>query len=190
MTHHPTRRRQSGGRLLLPDGLRWLVAGDDHRLARTRYGTRESATERARRREQTAALMRRQRQVRRAARRGQHWEESQYTPATSRRFPAAAPASRPATARPAASSDSTPAVPHERSLPALPPGFTPADLHGPQQQCSALAQAEPAKSADQPHDTRRPDLYVIAGTAPAPQAAVRRRRTGQPATPTAKAGRR
>ncbi|EGX59695.1 hypothetical protein ACF065_32110 [Streptomyces sp. NPDC015232] len=165
MTHARTRRHRIG-RWRLPGRLRWLIGGDDHRLARARYGTRESASERAERRERTARRTQRARQVRTAARKGQQWEDEAYAS-----LPLAAACPRdPATVL------STQAVPllsvehgPHGDLPALPPGFAPATADessvtrsgAPEQVTADLAGPDALASG-------RPVLYVIDGLGPRP----------------------
>jgi hypothetical protein len=141
MTHARTRRHRLG-RWRLPGRLRWLLGGDDHRLARARYGTRESASERAERLERTARRtrrVRRARQVQRVARKGQQWEDVVYAS-----LPIAA--ARPLDPAPGLSTQAMPLFSGEREsshgdLPALPPGFAPATAaEGPEERTGAPEQ--------------------------------------------------
>ncbi|MFJ6438242.1 hypothetical protein [Streptomyces sp. NPDC091416] len=165
MTHTRTRRHRSFRRRL-PGPLWWLVGGDDHRLAQVRYGTRESASERAERRESAARRrrrVRRARQVQRAARQGQQWEDAAYTTRT--------PEATTEPFVPAMPSASGRHEPLPTGLSALPPGFTPAT---PKENPPALTGA---------HPSGRPALYVVDGHAPR-QASARSRLRRAPATGT------
>ncbi|MFM9462867.1 hypothetical protein ACKI1K_08425 [Streptomyces scabiei] len=141
MTHRPGQVRPFRRRRSI--SLQWLLVGDDHLLARARYGAVESATERTDRLEAAgdrARRARRQEQVRRAARKGQQWEDSIYTSSPSadqraarsryrawaRRLLRAGGPAHPAEALLATSTVSEARWPHSSCLPALPPGFAPA----------------------------------------------------------------
>jgi hypothetical protein len=167
MTHHPGRGRPFRRRR--PISLKWLLVGDDHLLARARYGASESATERANRLEGTAGerarRARRQEQVRRAARKGQRWEDSIYTSSPSadqraarsrcrawaRRLLRAGAPAQPAEALLATSTVSEARWPHSSRLPALPPGFAPA--------------TEAATPSPQAHASERSDQVLVPGGA-------------------------
>ncbi|WP_330351903.1 hypothetical protein [Streptomyces sp. NBC_00582] len=167
MTHDPGQGRPFRRRR--PISLQWLLVGDDHRLARARYGAGESATERADRLEAAgdrARRARRQEQVRRAARKGQQWEDSIYTSSPSadqraarsryrawaRRLLRAGAPAQPAEALLAASTVNDARWPHSSCLPALPPGFAPA--------------TEDATPSPQAHASERSDWAVVPEGAP------------------------
>ncbi|MFJ8752310.1 hypothetical protein ACIREO_23685 [Streptomyces sp. NPDC102441] len=185
MTQHPVQRRQLRSRRLL-SSLQWLIVGHDHRLARTRYGVRESASERANRLEKAAdraRQARRQRHARRAAREGQQWEDSVYASWAARLPPATAPAPLPADEM---SPSSKPVAQDGSSLPALPPGFAPAaaEDHQHHQRADGLTgqaglpgpDAGPAAAVDgSQREFRRPTLYLVGGAAPTPRPTELRR---------------
>lgn len=56
-------------------GLGWLTGGNDRQLASDRYAGRESATDKAAAKRQAKARQRRAKDVTRADRAGQAWEE-------------------------------------------------------------------------------------------------------------------
>ncbi|GHG22870.1 hypothetical protein ACFFSH_28815 [Streptomyces filamentosus] len=163
MTHARTRRHRLG-RSRLPGRLRWLLGGDDHRLARARYGTRESASERAERLERTARHTRQARQIQRVARKGQRWEDAAY-------------AALPTAAR---LLDRTTGLPTQAmllssgelgsargGLPALPPGFAPATAdESPQVRTSAPEQTTADLAVTSARASGRPMLYVVDGLVP------------------------
>ncbi|MDX5563320.1 hypothetical protein PYK79_08600 [Streptomyces sp. ID05-04B] len=163
MTHARTRRHRLG-RWRLPGRLRWLLGGDDHRLARARYGTRESASARAERLERTARRTRRARQIQRVARKGQQWEDAAYAA-----LPTAARLPDPATGL---STQAMPLSSGERGsahgdLPALPPGFAPATAdEGPEARTGAPEQATADLAVTSARASGRPVLYVVDGLAP------------------------
>ncbi|MFE9137833.1 hypothetical protein [Streptomyces sp. NPDC007355] len=157
MTRARTRRR-------LPGRLRWLLGGDDHRLALARYGTWESASERVERLERTARRARRARQVRTVARKGQHWEDEAYAG-----LPIAA--ARPLGPATVLSTQAVPLVSGERGshgdLPALPPGFAPATAgEGPEARTRAPEQVTADLADTGARTLGRPVLYVVGGLAP------------------------
>ncbi|MFF9076298.1 hypothetical protein ACF1A9_29000 [Streptomyces sp. NPDC014872] len=162
MTHHPGQGRPFRRRR--PISLQWLLVGDDHLLARARYGAGESATERADRLEAAgdrARRARRHEQVRRAARKGQQWEDSIYMSSSSgdqraarsryrawaRRLLRTGGATPPADALRATSTASEARWPHSNCLPALPPGFAPA--------------TEDATASPQAHASERSDWAFV-----------------------------
>ncbi|MET7604921.1 hypothetical protein ABZS96_20820 [Streptomyces avermitilis] len=165
MTHHPGQGRPRRR----PINLQWLLVGDDHLLARARYGAGESATERADRLEAARDRARRarlQEQGRRAARKGQQWEDSIYTSSPSadqrtarshyrawaRRLLRASAPAQPTEALPATSTVNEAPWPHSSSLPALPPGFAPA--------------TEGATPSPQAHASERSDWLLVPEGAP------------------------
>ncbi|MGW1616418.1 hypothetical protein ACWCQZ_44625 [Streptomyces sp. NPDC002285] len=165
MTHARTRRHQPG-RWRLPDRLRWLLGGDDHRLARARYGTRESASERAERLERTARRAWRARQVRAVARKGQQWEDAAYaalpTPGARPLDPSAAPSTP---AMPLITGESGPSY---GALPALPPGFAPATAdERPEERTTGAPEPVTADlAATGARASGKPVLYIVDGRAP------------------------
>ncbi|MFI5629167.1 hypothetical protein ACIA8E_07265 [Streptomyces sp. NPDC051664] len=56
-------------------GFGWLTGGNDRELAETKYAGRESASEKAARKQKTKDRATRARDVRAAARAGQAWED-------------------------------------------------------------------------------------------------------------------
>ncbi|MFE0858821.1 hypothetical protein [Streptomyces mutabilis] len=165
MTHARTRRHRIG-RWRLPGHLRWLLGGDDHRLARARYGTRESASERAERRERTARRTQRARQERTAARKGQQWEDAAYAS-----LPLAA--ARPLTPATVLSTQAVPLPSGEHGphgeLPALPPSFAPATAdEGSATKSGAPEQVTAALAGPDALASGRPVLYVVDDLGPRP----------------------
>ncbi|MER5988052.1 hypothetical protein [Streptomyces sp. NPDC001787] len=190
MTHHRLRRRQLHSRRLL-NSLQWLIASDDHQLAQTRYGVRESASERADRLEETARrarLARRQRDARRASREGQQWEDSVYASWRNHLLSASAPTPL-AEETLTSSATSRTVSPHGGSLPALPPGIAPAvGNHHQRADAPPRSDAAAGATAGAQRERSRPALYLVGGQAPTPQATGLRRPGGRPASTGTKAG--
>ncbi|MGW1496141.1 hypothetical protein [Streptomyces sp. NPDC002402] len=222
MTHHPGRGRPFRRRRLI--SLQWLVVGDDHSLARARYGARESATERADRLEgeagyrvRRARRTRRQEQVRRAARKGQQWEDSIHMSSPSadqraarsryrawaRRLLPAGTSAQPAEALLATGTVNEARLLNSSCLPALPPGFAPAAEDAPPSLRASVrsdwalvpdgaptGRPEPALSvAGTPHSgSGRPKLYLVGRASTEPRAAPPRRAAAGPAPTAAEAG--